>query len=94
MEAVAELGQASRCRLHGVLVAVDAEHAEVVPTAQQGLAVSAAADRGVDDDAGRNRRERSDDFVTHDGFVRERLAPVGHSWPPAISPRPVAATRS
>ena len=91
VEAGAESLEPLRRGGDGFAVAVDAEHLEIDPAVQERLGMTAAAERGVHDDAGRHAGEHLDDLVAHHRTVEEHGV---HSCPPASSPRPVAATRS
>ena len=70
-DTVGELGQSGKRCSDRIGVLVDAENVDVSASAQQCMAVTAAAERRVDDGPGRNCVEDGRDLVNHHGIVFE-----------------------
>ena len=80
---VAEAGEAAAGGGEGVGILVEAEHGHRCVALEQGLAVAAAAEGGVEHRARRDRGEHVDDLGDHHRLVVERRGVTGHHVAPA-----------
>src|SRR5581483_3736649 len=85
-----EAGQGRAGRFDGSGVAVDPDQARLRMSLEHGLRMTATADGGVDDHAGRHGPKQLDNAVEHHRLVRERLAhpqSPGRTGAVGMSPR-------